>query len=225
MAHDCLLRWWSPDRNSSTPVQSSTGQPQSTARKSWTLLKTYGRHVGILVSNMTSQSGWELPILVFRPETPRQQLEEIWSDLATHNHPTATQEAMKTLAWSSVADSRWTEPIHQTCDTRSRALSDDGQNFLQLKQKTCHGRSETDHHLYYAMISGSSQRNETWNQCGMVRVCSDSSKYIIRGHYVPTQIILTTWWWYLQISRSRWNSLNSIRPSVSWYRYPSIPYF
>ena len=56
VAHGCLLRWWLLDRNNSTPVQSSNGQPQSTAQRSWTPPKIYGRLVGIPASNMNFQS-------------------------------------------------------------------------------------------------------------------------------------------------------------------------
>ena len=173
VAHDCLLRLWSPDRNSSTPVQSLNGQPQSTARRSWTLLKIYGRHVGILAANMNSQSCWELPTPVSRPETSHQQLEQIWSDLATHSHPIAPQEATKTLAWSSVANIRWNEPIHPTCDTHSRLLFDSGQNYSQLKQNTCHRGSKNDHHPHYAMLTGPLQKTEhgtnvEWYECAPI---------------------------------------------------------
>ena len=154
MAHSRLPRWWLLDRNYSTPVQSSNGQPQSIAQMSWAPPKIHGRLVRIPAPNMNSQSCWELPTPVSWPESLHQQLEEIWSDWATHSHPTAPQEAMKILAWSSVADYRWIELIHQTCDTRSHSLFDRGQNYLQLKQNTCHRRSKTYYHPHYAMSSG-----------------------------------------------------------------------
>ena len=50
-------------------------------------------------------------------------------------------------------------------------------------------------------------------------------KELIGNHYVPTRIILRMWWWYLQISRRRWNNLNFMRASWSWYRYTSTSFF
>ena len=171
---------------------------------------------------MNSQSCWELPTPVSRPETPHQKLEETWSDWATHIHPTAPQAAKRIPAWSSVADSRWTEPVHQTCGTRSHLLFDDGWNYLQLKQRHV---SQTGRHWLRPAPMTNFTSKQTWNQCGMKRVCSDELAYIGWSHYVPTRIIETRWWWYLQISRRRWNSLNFILASWSWYRYPSIPFF
>ena len=80
---------------------------------------------------------------------------------------------MKVLAWSSAADSRWTKPIHQTCDTRNHLLFDSGQNYLQLKQNTCHRPSTANHHPHYAMLSGPLQKtdhgtNMQWYECAPI---------------------------------------------------------
>ena len=47
----------------------------------------------------------------------------------------APQAAKRIPVRSSAADSRWTEPVRQTCGTRSHLLFDDGWNYSQLKQK------------------------------------------------------------------------------------------
>ena len=53
----------------------------------------------------------------------------------------------------------------------------------------------------------------------------ETFKARIPNHCVPTWIIARISWWYLRISRRKWNSLNFIRASGSWYRHSSIPFF
>ena len=156
-----------------------------------------------------------------RPETPHQELEEAWNDWATHIHPTAPQVAKRIPVWSSAADSRWTEPVRQTCGTRSHLLFD-GMKLFATETKIC----IIDRGTLTAPCSNDKCHQQA-NMEPMPKkwVCSDKLAYIIRSHYVPTRITKAKWWWYLQISRRRWNSLNFILASWSWYRYPSIPFF